>query len=96
MSTVAAVPRNTGVLFVGRVAAQGLAVVMTVVLAARLGVTGLGEYALVSAVVFVANVATTFGTDMVLVREIAAGGRRHPVGRRPRGAARPVGTGHRR
>ena len=74
MSTVAAVPRNTGVLFVGRVAAQGLAVVMTVVLAARLGVTGLGEYALVSAVVFVANVATTFGTDMVLVREIAAGG----------------------
>jgi O-antigen/teichoic acid export membrane protein len=41
---------------------------MTVVLAARLGVTGLGEYALVSAVVFVANVATTFGTDMVLVR----------------------------
>ena len=75
MSTVADVPRNTGVLFVGRVAAQGLAVAMTVVLAARLGVTGLGEYALVSAVVFVANVATTFGTDMVLVREIAAGGR---------------------
>jgi O-antigen/teichoic acid export membrane protein len=75
VSAVAAVPRNAGVLFVGRVAAQGLAVVMTVVLAARLGVTGLGEYALVSAVVFVANVATTFGTDMVLVREIAAGGR---------------------
>jgi O-antigen/teichoic acid export membrane protein len=74
MSTLANVPRNTGVLFVGRVTAQGLAVVTTVVLAGRLGVTGLGEYALVSAVVFVANVATSFGTDMVLIREIAAGG----------------------
>ena len=71
MSSVAAVPRNTGVLFIGRVVAQGLAVVLTVVLAARLGVSGFGEYALVSAVVFLANVATTFGTDMVLIREVA-------------------------
>ena len=75
MSGVGAIPRNTGVLFVGRVVAQGLAVVLTVVLAARLGVGGLGEYALVSAVVFLANVATTFGTDMVLIREIAGHGR---------------------
>ena len=75
MSSVAAVPRNTGVLLIGRVAAQGLAVVLTVVLAARLGVAGLGEYALVSAVVFLANVATTFGTDMVLIRELAGQGR---------------------
>jgi len=74
VSTLAAVPRNTGVLFAGRVVAQGLAVVTTVVLAGRLGVTGLGEYALMSAVVFVANVATSFGTDMVLIREIAASG----------------------
>jgi O-antigen/teichoic acid export membrane protein len=47
---------------------------MTLVLASRLGLVGFGEYALVSAVLFVANVGTTFGTDMVLVREIACTG----------------------
>ena len=75
MSAVAAVPRNTAWLFAGRVIAQGLAVVMTVLLAARLGVDGLGQYAVVSAVVLLANVGTTFGTDMVLIREIAGQGR---------------------
>jgi O-antigen/teichoic acid export membrane protein len=74
-SLATSVPRNTGWLFAGRVLAQGLAVVMTVVLAARLGVGGLGEYAFVSAVVLLANVGTTFGTDMVLIREIAGHGR---------------------
>ena len=74
-SLATSVPRNAGWLFAGRVAAQGLAVVMTVLLAARLGVGGLGEYAFVSAVVLLANVGTTFGTDMVLIREIAGDGK---------------------
>ena len=57
-----------------QVTAQALGLVMTLVLARRLGLVGFGEYALASAVLFVANVGTTFGTDMVLVREIAASG----------------------
>ena len=59
--TVAAVHRNAAWLFVGRVAGQVVAVAMTVLLAARLGVVGFGQLAFVGAVVFVANVATTFG-----------------------------------
>jgi O-antigen/teichoic acid export membrane protein len=70
-SAVSAVPRNTAWLFVGRVLAQALGVASTVLLAARLGVAGLGQYAFVAAIVLLANVATTFGTDMVLIREIA-------------------------
>jgi O-antigen/teichoic acid export membrane protein len=74
-AAVSAVPRNTAWLFGGRVVAQALAVALTVLLAARLGVAGLGQYAFVSAVVLLANVGTTFGTDMVLIREIAGQGR---------------------
>jgi O-antigen/teichoic acid export membrane protein len=74
-AALTAVPRNTAWLFGGRVLAQALAVALTVLLAARLGVGGLGQYAFVSAVVLLANVGTTFGTDMVLIREIAGDGR---------------------
>ena len=58
-----------------QVAGQGLAVVTAVLLARRLGAHGFGVYAVAVAVVFVANVVTTFGTDMVLIREIARDGR---------------------
>ncbi|MGH2467923.1 MAG: oligosaccharide flippase family protein [Candidatus Limnocylindrales bacterium] len=65
--------RNAGWLLAGRVAAQLLLVLLTVLLAARLGAAGFGGYAVLAAVVFLANVVTTFGTDMALIREIAAG-----------------------
>ncbi|HEY6398191.1 MAG TPA: hypothetical protein VIX82_12125, partial [Solirubrobacteraceae bacterium] len=55
--------------------AQLLAIALTVVLAARIGLAGFGEYAFVSAIVFIGNVITTFGTDMVLIRDIAGRGR---------------------
>ena len=55
-----------------RFGAQGLAVIFTVLLARRLGSDGLGEYAFITAVIFVVNSLTTFGTDMLLIREIAA------------------------
>lgn len=74
MNRYASVGRNTGWLLAGRVASQALAVLFTVLLAGRLGLVGLGEYAFVAAIVFLANVVTTFGTDMVLVRDIASGG----------------------
>ena len=75
MSGTASVRRDTAWLLAGRLLGQGLLVIVTVLLAARLGLVGLGEYAFIGAVVALANVVTTFGTDMVLIREIAGGGR---------------------
>jgi len=59
-------------MLLSRFAAQGLAVVFTILLARRLGSAGFGEYALIATVIFAANALTTFGTDMLLIREIAA------------------------
>jgi O-antigen/teichoic acid export membrane protein len=70
--------RNTTWILAGRLATQGLSVLVTILLARRLGLTGFAGYAVLASVVWLANVATTFGTDMVLVRGIAGGG---PVGR---------------
>ena len=66
-----AMPRSTGALVIAQIVGQGLAVATAVLLTRRLGVSGFGIYAFVTAAVFVANVGTTFGTDMVLIREIA-------------------------
>lgn len=63
---------NTVWLFIARLGTQFLAVLFTIILARRLGEVGLGEYAFIMAVVFVANVVTSFGTDMLIVRELAA------------------------
>ncbi len=68
-----AIGRNAAWLLAGRLAAQALGIALTLVLARRLGVAGFGAYAFVSSAVFLANVVTTFGTDMVLIRDIAAG-----------------------
>lgn len=59
-------------MILSRFSAQGLAVVFTILLARRLGSAGFGEYAFIATVIFVANGLTTFGTDMLLIREIAA------------------------
>lgn len=63
---------NAAWLLLGRIGTQALLVLFTIVIARRLGEVGLGEYAFVASAVVVANVVTTFGTDMLLVREIAA------------------------
>src|SRR5258708_10970580 len=72
MSRLGPALRATAWLSSAQIAAQALGLVTALVLARRLGLVGFGEYALAGAVLFVANVGTTFGTDMVLVREIAA------------------------
>ena len=61
-------------MLLSRFGAQGLAVIFTILLARRLGSAGFGEYVFIAAVLFVANALTTFGTDMLLIREIAAQG----------------------
>ncbi|HSL28798.1 MAG TPA: oligosaccharide flippase family protein [Anaerolineales bacterium] len=64
--------KNSLWMIFSRIAAQGLAVVFTILLARRLGIAEFGGYAFIAAVLFVANALTTFGTDMLLIREIAA------------------------
>jgi len=59
-------------LLIARIGAQGAMVVVTFILARRMGASGFGEYAFMAAVVVTGNVLTTFGSDMVLIREIAA------------------------
>ena len=67
-----ALARNATWLAVGRVGSHLFAVVLTVVLARGMGTAGFGQYAFLSAVVVIGNVITTFGTESLLVREIAA------------------------
>jgi O-antigen/teichoic acid export membrane protein len=57
-----------------RYGSQVLAVVSSLILARHLGIAGFGEYAFISAIVMVGNALSTFGTDMVLIRRIAARG----------------------
>src|SRR5690348_10935688 len=64
--------RNSLWLLAARIGTQGLAVLFTVLLARRLGANGFGEYAFMAAVIFIGNTLTTFGTDMLLIRDIAA------------------------
>lgn len=65
-------------LLVARIGAQGCAVVVTYLLARRLSVDEFGGYSLFAALILIGNTLTTFGSDMVLIREIAA---RHDLSR---------------
>lgn len=62
---------NTGWLLAGRLLNQAIGFALTVVVARYLGEVGLGQFAWISAVVYVGNVATTFGLDTWLIREVA-------------------------
>jgi O-antigen/teichoic acid export membrane protein len=72
MKATAGLGRNTLWLVFSRFGTQALAVLFTIVVARRLGSAGFGEYAFIAAVIFLGNALTTFGTDMLLIREIAA------------------------
>lgn len=72
MGRPGALARSSAWMAASRLVTQGLVVAFTIVVARRLGGAGFGEYAFVAALAYVANSLTTFGTDMVLMREIAA------------------------
>lgn len=55
-----------------RVAGQLLGLVFTLAVARSLGEEVFGQFAFISAVVFIGNVITTFGLDTLLIREVAA------------------------
>ncbi len=61
-------------LLTARIGTQGMAALFTILLARRLGSAKFGEYAVIAAIIFIGNMLTTFGTDMSLIREIAAHG----------------------
>ena len=63
---------NTAWLTAARLGSQFLLLLFTILVARRMGETGLGGYAYMGAVIFIGNVFSTFGTDMLLMREVAA------------------------
>ena len=66
------VAKNTAWLFIGRLGSQAMLVLFTLILARRLGDEGLGVYAFITSVIFLGNLTSTFGTDMLIMREVAA------------------------
>jgi O-antigen/teichoic acid export membrane protein len=58
-------------LLLSRLTTQGALVMSTVLIARALGVVDFGQYAFVAAVIVLGNVASTFGTDTLLIREVA-------------------------
>ncbi|MGA7193228.1 MAG: oligosaccharide flippase family protein [Anaerolineales bacterium] len=64
--------KNSLWMVISRFGAQGLAAVFTILIARRLGSAGFGAYAFIAAIIFIGNALTTFGTDMLIIREIAA------------------------
>ena len=55
-----------------RLGSQAALALFTILIARQLGSAAFGEYAFVVAIVFIGNMVTTFGTDMILIRDIAA------------------------
>jgi O-antigen/teichoic acid export membrane protein len=58
-------------LLLARLMTQAQLILFTVLVARSLGVVGFGQYALVAALIVLGNIATTFGTDTLVVREVA-------------------------
>ncbi len=59
-------------LLAARVGSQALGLALTLLVARRLGEAGLGGYAFIAAAVHLGNALSSFGTDMYMVREVAA------------------------
>jgi O-antigen/teichoic acid export membrane protein len=64
--------KDSFLVLAARLGAQGALALFTILIARRLGAEGFGEYAFIASAVFIGNMLTTFGTDMLLIREIAA------------------------
>jgi O-antigen/teichoic acid export membrane protein len=71
MSLFARLARDSLWLLIGRLGAQVSMIIVTYLLARRLGVPEFGEYSFMAGAIVVGNTLTTFGSDMYLIREIA-------------------------
>lgn len=72
MSLFSRLARDSLWLLIARIGAQVCMVVVTYLLARRLSVAEFGEYSFITAGIVIGNTLTTFGSDMYLIREIAA------------------------
>lgn len=70
-----ALRRNSLHLLGGRVSAQALALLFVALAARRLGPAEFGQFTVAAAFVLIGNTLTTFGTDSLLIRELAKAGR---------------------
>jgi O-antigen/teichoic acid export membrane protein len=61
-------------LLLARVGTQVFSLAFVALAAWHLGVAGFGQFSLLAAIVFLANAVTTFGTDTLIVRDIARQG----------------------
>lgn len=69
---VISIGRSSLSLLAARLGSQAALAIFTILIARQLGSAVFGEYAFITAVVFIGNMVTTFGTDMILIRDIAA------------------------
>ena len=58
-------------LLIGRGGSQAMALLMTILVARRLGDAGLGQLTVILTIVFIGNVFSTFGLDTLLIRAVA-------------------------
>lgn len=58
-------------ILIARVSTQALGLVFVAVVARKLGVEVFGQYTVLASVVFIGNIFTTFGTDALIIRQIA-------------------------
>jgi O-antigen/teichoic acid export membrane protein len=65
-------------LLLARLTAQGLAVLF-IALVARLGVDTFGQFTVIATLILIGNTLTNFGTDTLLIREIARSGQISPI-----------------
>lgn len=72
MTLFTRIARDSLWLLTARIGAQVSMAIVTCLLARRLGAAGFGEYAFIAAMILIGNVLTTFGSDMYLIRELAA------------------------
>ena len=61
-------------LLFSRISAQALAVIFIALVARRLDPASFGQFTFITATIFIGNTFTTFGTDTLLIREIAKSG----------------------
>jgi O-antigen/teichoic acid export membrane protein len=67
--------RNSRWLLLARFSVQSLAVVFVALIARRLGIHVFGQFSVIASLVLIGNTLTTFGTDTLIIREVAKAGR---------------------
>ncbi|HET9909568.1 MAG TPA: oligosaccharide flippase family protein [Anaerolineales bacterium] len=70
---------NSFWLLIARLTTQGLAVAFIALVARRLEPASFGQFTFIATIVFIGNTFTSFGTDSLLIREVARSGQIPPL-----------------